>query len=117
MNPSPKLEVVFYKTEQGNEPVREWLKDLPKADKKTIGEDIKTVQFGWPIGMPLVGNLGHGIWEVRIKLNNNRIARILFFMDDHTMVLVHGFIKKTQKTPPEEFDLARKRKKLYMPKE
>ena len=67
--------------------------------------------------MPLVSNLGHGIWEIRIRLNNNRIARILFFMEDHTMILVHGFIKKTQKTPPEELKLARKRKKTYNPKE
>ena len=104
---------VFFCSEQGNEPVREWLKSLDKLDKKILGEDIKTVQFGWPLGMPLVDSLGKKLWKVRIKLKERRIARILFFMDENTMVLVHGFIKKTQKTPKKELDLACKRKVLY----
>lgn len=108
-----KLGAIFYRTETGSEPVREWLKDLIKIDKKTIGEDIKTVQYGWPLGMPLVDSLGHGLWEVRSKLSGGRIARILFFMDENTMVLVNGFIKKTQKTPKPELDIARKRKNQY----
>ena len=108
-----KLEVVFFQTEGGSEPVREWLSDLSKADKKAIGEDIKTVQLGWPLGMPLVGNLGQGLWEVRIKLPNKRIARIIFFMDENAMVLANGFIKKTQKTPKAELDLSRQRKRQY----
>jgi len=86
---SNKLNAVFYRTETGAEPVKEWLKKLSKADKKTIGEDIKTVQFGWPIGMPLVDSLGDKLWEVRTKLTNGRIARIIFFMDNKTMVLVN----------------------------
>ena len=110
---SKKLDVIFYRTELGSEPVREWLQALTKADKKTIGEDIKTVQFGWPLGMPLVDSLGHGLWEVRSKLLYGRIARILFFMDENTMVLVNGFIKKKQKTPKPELDIARKRKNIY----
>ncbi len=77
----------------------EWLKDLVRLIKKLIGEDIKTVQYGWPLGMPLVGNLGQGLWEVRTKISNKRIARIIFFIDDNTMVLINGFIKKTQKIP------------------
>src|SRR5579863_5719248 len=93
-----RLEAIFFKTELGTEPVREWLKTLLKTDKKTIGEDIKTVQFGWPLGMPLVDSLGHGLWEVRTKLSGGRISRIIFFMDSNTMVLVNGFIKKTKKT-------------------
>ena len=108
-----QLDAVFYCTENGSEPVREWLKDLLKSDKKAIGEDIKTVQFGWPLGMPLVDNLGRGLWEVRTKLTGSRIARVIFFMDSNTMVLVNGFIKKTRKTPNSELDLARKRKKQY----
>lgn len=108
-----QLNAVFYRTENGSEPVREWLKELLKADKKAIGDDIKTVQFGWPLGMPLVDNLGRGLWEVRTKLSGSRIARIIFFMDSNTMVLVNGFIKKTRKTPKPELDLARKRKKQY----
>lgn len=108
-----KLEVVFYRSEQGIEPVRNWLKGLLKADKMAIGEDIKTVQFGWPLGMPIVCGLGHGLWEVRTRLSGGRIARTIFFMDGNIMVLVVGFIKKTQKTPQSELELAKKRKKLY----
>lgn len=108
-----KLDVIFFRTESGTEPVREWLKSLSKTDKKIIGDDIKTVQFGWPMGMPLVDNLGQGLWEVRIRLPNGRIARVIFFMDNNTMVLVNGFIKKTPKTPKAELDLARKRKRQY----
>jgi phage-related protein len=110
---SKKLDAFFYHTETGIEPVRDWLKGLNKADKRVIGEDIKTVQFGWPLGMPLVGNLGDGLWEVRIKLAQGRIARVIFFIDRNAMILVNGFIKKTQKTPKPELDLAKKRKKFY----
>ena len=108
-----KLEIVFFRTESHNEPVREWLSKLSKADKKSIGEDIKTVQFGWPLGMPLFGNLGQGLWEVRTKLTGNRISRVIFFMDENVMVLVNGFIKKTRKIPKSELDLARQRKRQY----
>lgn len=108
-----KIEAVFYRTAFGNEPVREWLKDLSKEDKKIIGSDIQTVQFGWPIGMPLVDSIGHSLWEVRSRLTGNRIARIFFFMDDNVMVLVNGFIKKTKKAPNDEVDLAKKRKNEY----
>lgn len=108
-----KLNVIFFRSDTGNEPVREWLKSLSKSDKKSIGEDIKTVQFGWPIGMPLVDHLGKGLWEVRIKLRLRRIARVLFFMDDNAMILVHGFIKKTQRTPKQELELALSRKQIY----
>src|SRR5260370_42585702 len=95
------LNVVFFKTEAGNEPVREWLKDLPKEECKTIGADILTVQFAWPMGKPLVDSLSDGIWEVRSRLNN-RIARTLFAVVDKEIVLLHGFIKKQQKAPPAE---------------
>lgn len=105
------LDVRFFRTDAGVEPVREWLKDLPAIDRKTIGEDIKTVQFGWPLGMPLVDHLGGDIWEVRIRLDN-RIARVLFALEGHTMILLHGFIKKQQATPKPELDLARDRLKL-----
>jgi phage-related protein len=108
-----RLNVVFFQTESGNEPVREWLMGLTREDKKLIGEDIKTVQFGWPLGMPLVDSLGQGLWEVRTKLYGGRIARVIFFMDLNTMVLVNGFIKKTRKTPTQELELANYRKKQY----
>jgi phage-related protein len=87
------------------------LTGLSAQDKKTIGEDIKTVQFGWPIGMPLVDHVDGDNWEVRIKLDN-RIARVLFAIEHHTMILLHGFIKKPQKTPKPEIDLAKQRLKV-----
>ena len=107
---TPILSVNFFATEAGSESVREWLKDLSAQDRKTIGEDIKTVQFGWPLGMPLVDHIEGGIWEVRIKLDN-RIARVLFVIVNKTMILLHGFIKKDQKTPKPELDLAKQRLK------
>jgi phage-related protein len=107
------LKVVFFKTATGNEPVREWLKAMCKEDSKTIGADILTVQYAWPVGKPLVDNLGDGIWEVRSRLDN-RIARTLFAMVDQEIVLLHGFIKKQQKTPADELELAKKRKKQYL---
>lgn len=107
------LRVVFFKTDTGNEPVREWLKELPKEDCKVIGADILIVQYAWPVGKPLVDNLGDGIWEVRSRLDN-RIARTLFAMVNQEIVLLHGFIKKTQKSPADELELAKKRKKHYL---
>ena len=104
------LDIRFYATELGAEPVREWLKLLPAVDRKVIGEDMKTVQFGWPLGMPLVRSMGGGIWEVRIRLEN-RIARVLFVLEGSTMVLLHGFIKKTQATSQSDLDLAKDRLK------
>ena len=107
------LKVVFFKTDTGNEPVREWLKTLSKEDCKVIGADILTVQYAWPVGKPLVDNLGDGVWEVRSRLDN-RIARTLFAMVNQEIVLLHGFIKKQQKTPQDELELAKKRKKQYL---
>lgn len=103
-----KLEVCFYQTETGTEPIRDWLKELTKSDKQLIGEAIKTVQYGWPLGMPLVAHLETSLWEVRIKLSGNRIARVIFFMDGNIMILVNGFMKKTQKIPQQELELAKK---------
>ena len=103
----PTLNTSFFRSDSGNEPVREWLKTLPAADRRIMGEDIKTVQFGWPLGMPLVRRLDGGIWEIRVKLEN-RIARIFFFLEGSTMVILHGFIKKQQTTPKQDLDLALK---------
>jgi phage-related protein len=106
---------IFFRTEAGGEPVRDWLKGLPLSeDRKRIGEDIKTVEFGWPIGMPVCKPLGSGIHEVRTSLTQNRIARVLFYVDKKgRMVLLHGFIKKTQKTPDEDLELARSNKSKH----
>ena len=104
-----KLDVLFYRTDQGNEPVREWLLSLTKAERKAIGDDVLKVQYCWPIGKPLVGSLGSGLWEIRSRLGD-RIGRLIFCVEGRTMVLLHGFIKKTQKTPKNELALAMKRK-------
>jgi phage-related protein len=103
-----RLKVVFFRTERLNEPVREWLKSLSLIEKRIIGEDIKTIQFGWPLGMPLIRKMEPGIWEVRSRLPG-RIARVLFTVQGDTMVLLHGFIKKREKTPAEDLELARRR--------
>ena len=108
-----RLRVVFYKTEAGKEPVRDWLKSLPDVEKKIIGQDIKTIQFGWPLGMPIVRKLDQDLWEVRSSLPN-RIARVIFTVSDNVMVLLHGFIKKSQKTPARDLGLARKRIQTLM---
>jgi phage-related protein len=104
------LKVIFYRSETNNEPVREWIKYLSLNDKLIIGQDIKTVQFGWPLGMPLVRKMESDLWEIRIKLEN-KIARILFTVKDNQMILLHGFIKKSQKTPIQDLETAKKRLK------
>jgi phage-related protein len=106
-----RLPAFFYALPSGREPVREWLKGLPAEDRKIVGEDIKDVEFAWPIGMPLCRSIGQGLWEVRSNLTNGRIARVLFCEHSGAMVLLHAFVKKTQKTPAAELELARKRMK------
>lgn len=107
----PKLPVKFFRTTEGREPVREWLKALPQVERKAIGDDIRTVQFGWPIGMPLVRKIDVGLWEVRVDLLSG-IARVLFTVFSGDAVLLHGFIKKSQKTPLSDLKTAKQRKKL-----
>jgi phage-related protein len=99
----------FYRTETGQEPVCDWLRQLSADDRKRIGADIKTVEYGWPIGMPTCRPLGKGLYEVRSALSSDRIARVLFCSHQGEMALLHGFIKKTQKTPPQDLNLARTR--------
>ena len=91
--------------------MREWLKNLNADERKIIGEDIKEVEFSWPIGMPLVRSVGRELWEVRSTLPQGRIARVLFCVTGEQMVLLQGFIKKSQKTPNREIDLALQRMK------
>ena len=109
--PSQKTPLIFFRTDAGGEPVREWLKSLSAEDRRIIGEDIKDVEFSWPIGMPLVRSLGQELWEVRSGLPLGRIARVLFCIEPGCMVLLHGFMKKTQKTPKQDIDLAIRRRK------
>jgi len=106
-----RLPAFFYCSDNGREPVREWLKSLLPADRRIVGEDIKDVEFAWPIGMPLVRPLGSGLWEVRSNLTGGRIARVLFCVEAESMVLLHGFVKKTQKTPKQDLEVARLRRK------
>jgi phage-related protein len=105
-----RLPAHFYRLDSGREPVREWLKGLEPEDRKAIGEDIKYVEFSWPIGMPLVRSLGRELWEVRSRLPRGRIARVIFCVMRGRMVLLHGFIKKSRKTPQRDIDLALQRK-------
>ncbi|MDB9453148.1 type II toxin-antitoxin system RelE/ParE family toxin [Dolichospermum circinale CS-1225] len=100
----------FYRNENGTEPVRDWLKSLSKEERFLIGADIKTVEFGWPIGMPTCRPMGDGLFEVRTNLPQNKIARVLFCFYEGKMILLHGFIKKSQKTPKQQLNLAWERK-------
>src|SRR5258708_27863572 len=106
-----RIPIRFCRTAAGREPVLEWLRCLDKEDRHTIGLDLMRVQFGWPIGMPLVRSLKNGLWEVRSMLPSQRIARLMLCFHQGTLVVLHGFIKKTRKTPAEELALARRRMK------
>lgn len=108
-----KLPAVFYRNAAGKEPVRDWLKVLVPDDRRAIGIDVATVEFGWPVGMPVCRPITSrkGLWEVRSRITDGRIARILFCVHGGRMVLLHGFVKKTQKTPDRDLDLATGRMK------
>ena len=109
--PVKVIAVKFFITDSGTEPVRDFLKGLTPDDRRSIGTDIKTVEYGWPLGMPLVRKLDTDLWEVRSIIASG-IVRILFTTHNSEMVLLHGFVKKTEKTPPKEIKTANERKKL-----
>jgi len=102
------VDVVFFTTGAGREPVRDWLSSLSNDDVRAIGGDIKTVQYGWPLGMPVVRKLGEALWEIRTRLDR-RTARVLFTVDGGRIVLLHGFIKKSARTPLADLRLAKRR--------
>jgi phage-related protein len=106
-----KIPLIFYRTEAGSEPVREWLKGLPEAERQAIGKDLLRAQWRWPVGMPLCRPLGNGLWEVRTDLPTKRTARALLCLYRGHLVALHGFIKKTRTTPDEDLGLARKRQR------
>jgi len=108
-----KISVVFYRTRSGVETVRDWLRDLDEGDRNAVGQDLMRVQYRWPVGMPLCRALGEGLWEVRSSLPRNRIARVLFSVHQGRILALHGFIKKTRKTPDEDLALARRRKREF----
>jgi phage-related protein len=105
------LPAIFYRSTGGKEPVREWLQRLDREDRRIVGTDIRTVELGWPIGMPVCRPVGNGVFEVRSTITNGRIARVLFCIHGGNMILLHAFVKKTQKTPSTELETALKRKR------
>src|SRR5580693_2371 len=109
-----KIPLVFYRLERDVEPVREWLQQLPEAERHAIGEDLLRAQWRWPVGMPLCRPMGTGLWEVRTDLPTKRTARVLLCLYREHLVVLHGFIKKTRATPDEDLALARKRQKELM---
>ena len=109
-----KLRADFFKTEQNNEPVRDFLKGLSPEDKKSVGADIMAVEMSWPIGYPTVRKLDTDLWEVRTDISDKRICRVMFTVNEKKMILLHAFIKKTQKTPKEDMELGKKRRNLVL---
>ena len=111
IDPPKKLPARFYETASGNKPVREWLLEQNQDDRRTVGHDIQTAEFGWPLGMPTCRPLGNGWWEVRSNMSDDRVGRVIFCISHGAMVLLHGFVKKTQKTPKAEIELAHRRRR------
>ncbi len=112
--PVKRIYVKFYCLASGKEPVLEWLRTLNKEDKRIVGFDMKTVEEGWPLGMPLVEKLDKNLWEVRSNINDGCITRVFFTIAKHDMVLLHGIKKKTQKTPKKDLDLAKSRRNIVL---
>jgi len=106
-----KIPMRFYRSKNGSEPVRDWLRDLEQRDRNTVGQDLMRAQFSWPAGMPLCKPLGQGLWEIRTTLPSRRIARVLLCFHESELWALHAFIKKTQKTPDEDMALGRQRMK------
>lgn len=102
------MQVVFFRLDSGREPVREWLKGLDQDSRRSIGADLKTLQLGWPVGMPLAQNMAKELWELRSRLPSG-IARTFFTVQGSRIILLHGLIKKTQKTPSKELAIAKRR--------
>ena len=106
-----RIPAVFYRNDNGKEPVRDWLQELEAEDRRKLGKDIATVEYGWPVGMPLCRSLGGGLWEVRSSLSSSKIARVIFCIAHGRMILLHAFIKKSQKTPAGDLKIAQERQK------
>ncbi|MFY9294644.1 MAG: type II toxin-antitoxin system RelE/ParE family toxin [Methylorubrum rhodinum] len=111
MPPVPAIPLAFYRSAAGHEPVREWLRELPAEDKRVVGFDIRRVQLGWPIGLPVCRPMSGGLFEVRSTLPSRREARLLFGFHEGRLIALHAFIKKAQRTPAADLDLARRRLK------
>lgn len=111
MPPPFSLTAVFYATAGGAVPVLDWLRALQKDDRRQLGLDLLRVQENWPIGMPLCRSLGGGLWEVRSALSGGKTARLMFCTHGGEIFVLHGFVKKSQKTPQSDLRLAEKRMK------
>jgi phage-related protein len=109
-----QVPAAFYRTATGREPVREWLKALPVEDRRVVGQDIATAEYGWPVGMPMCRALGGGLYELRSTIGGGRAARVIFCCAGQYPVLLHGFVKKTQTTPRHDLALAMKRRREVM---
>ena len=107
----PHTPLSFYRSSSCREPVREWLKISPIADRRAVGLDLMRVQFRWPVGTPLCRALGDGLWGVRSTLPSKRIACVIFCFAEKVLVELHAFIKKTQKTPAADLAIVRERMK------
>jgi phage-related protein len=109
--PPRKVPLIFFRSANGAEPVREWLKGLPPAERHAVGKDLLRAQWRWPVGMPLCRPMGGGLWEIRTDLPTGRTARVMLCLYREHLVALHGFIKKTRATSDEDLALARKRRK------
>ncbi|MGV8839970.1 MAG: type II toxin-antitoxin system RelE/ParE family toxin [Bauldia sp.] len=107
-------EAIFFRTASGNVPALDWFRGLEPEERRIVGYDLRVLQIGFPMGMPLCKPLGHGLWELRSTLPG-KIARVIFFIDGSRFIIVHGFIKKSEKTPKKELETAKARKRLYEP--
>jgi len=109
-----RVQAFFFSSESGREPVREWLTELSRDDRREVGRALMTLEFGWPIGMPLARPMGQGLHELRIDLSGHRAGRVLFYIDTHQhLVLLHAFLKSSRTTPKNDLDLARSRLKQH----
>jgi phage-related protein len=106
-----KIPLIFFRSGKGTEPVREWLRELPEAERQAVGKDLLRAQWRWPVGMPLCRPMGNGLWEIRTDLPTKRTARVMLCLYREHLVALHGFIKKTRATPDEDLAVARKRQK------
>ena len=105
------ITVRFYAASSGHEPVKQWLiDDINNTDRKTIGQDLQTVEYGWPMGMPIVCKMARNLWEVHSNISNGRIARVFFTVTVKDLILLHGFVKKSQTTPKQDLNLAKRRR-------
>ena len=108
-----KIDLYFYRSAGGNEPVRDWLKALPEDQRREVGLDLQRVQYRWPIGMPLCRSMGNGLWEVRTALPGGNIARVFICFHAGDLYALHGFIKKTQKTPADDLNWRSAGKRMW----